>query len=101
MGERVVQPKASSSTARASGVMVSQSASGIFVRVTKSALMKTLATPSISSSAAAVGSSAVLPFTKVAGPPTAAPTLNFKAFGFGVLLTVMAMATQRTGAALP
>lgn len=64
--------------------MSSQSASGVLVTVTKSAVMKTLTTPSISSKPAAAGSSGVSPAEKVAGPPTGLPTVNFIALGFGV-----------------
>lgn len=61
--------------------------------------MNTVATPSMPMMAAAVGSSASAPATNVFGPPTSSPTVNFKAFGFGVLLTEMAMATDRSGGA--
>lgn len=52
--------------------------------VTKSAVMNTLTTPSISRISAAVGSSTWPLALKVAGPPTGSPTVNFMAFGLGV-----------------
>lgn len=68
--------------------MVSQSPSGYLVTVTKSAVMNTLATPSISNRSAATGSSAADPATNVLGSPTLTPTVNFIACGFGVPLTL-------------
>lgn len=59
--------------------------------VTKSAVKKTLATPSISSSSPSHGSSGAAPLTWVPGPPTDSPTENLRAFGFGVLSTATAM----------
>ena len=58
-------------------------ASGVRVTVTKSAVMNTEATPS-RSKIGAIRSSASAPDVNVAGPPTGVPTVNFKAFGFGV-----------------
>jgi len=81
------------------GAMASHAASGRFVSVTKSADMKTDATPSIASNWAAVGSSTSPPATNVAGPPTSVPTLNFAALGLGVLLMTTAMRMHRSGGA--
>jgi len=84
----------------AAGAIVSHEPSGVFDNVTKSAVMKTLATPSMASSEAAIGSSVAFPATNVAGPPTSTPTVNFSAFGFGVfdVCTVMSVpeASART-----
>ena len=52
--------------------------------VTKSAVMKMLVTPAIPSRPAAIVSSGSDPATNVAGPPTASPTENLAALGFGV-----------------
>jgi hypothetical protein len=71
--------------------MSSHDASAVLESVMKSEVMKTLVTPTIASNAAAVGSSAGRPSTKVAGPPTSVPTVNLRAFGFGVLLISTAM----------
>ncbi len=56
--------------------------------------MNTLVTPSIATSAAAVGSSMSLPATNVAGPPTSTPTVNLSALGLGVLESCTAMVLQ-------
>ena len=53
--------------------------------------MKMLVTPSIARSAPANGSSVSWPETKVFGPPTSTPTVNFRAFGLGVLSIVTGM----------
>jgi len=86
-------PKRSSRTAVASGAIVSHEPSGVFDKVTKSAVMKTLVTPAMASNATAIGSSVFLPATNVAGPPTSTPTVNLSAFGFGVfdISTVMVL----------
>ncbi len=52
--------------------------------VTKSAVMKMLATPATANRALATALSVSWPATKVAGPPTGSPTENFMALGFGV-----------------
>jgi len=69
----------------ANGAIASHDVSGVLDRVTKSAVMNTLVTPSIATSAAAVGSSTSRPATNVAGPPTSTPTVNLRALGLGVL----------------
>jgi hypothetical protein len=66
-----------------SGASTFQSASGVAVTVTKSAVMNTDATLSIASTIA-THPSAAAGSEIVAGPPTAVPTLNFIAAGFGV-----------------
>ena len=81
--------------------MSSHEASGAFERVTKSADMNMEVTPSMERSAAAMGSSVSWPAANVFGPSTGVPTVNFSAFGFGVLLTVTAIATQRNAQRLP
>lgn len=63
--------------------MASQSASALLVSVTKSAVLKTLTTPSMASKSAPSGSSTSSP-AKVAGSPTGRPTPNFMALGLGV-----------------
>lgn len=80
----------------ATGTIVSHDASGVFDKVTKSAVMKMLVTPSISRSAAIVASSVFVPATNVAGPPTSTPTPNFRAFGLGVLDTCTVMTIERS-----
>jgi len=65
--------------------------SGVLEMVTKSAVMKMLVTPDMANKAAASGSSGLEPATKVAGPPTACPTENLAAFGFGVGETLTGM----------
>lgn len=74
--------------------MDSQPASGSLLIVTKSAVRNTLATPGRASSAAPSGSSVGWLGTKVFGPPTSAPTVNFTAFGLGVELTVTGIDTS-------
>lgn len=80
--------------------MSSQLASGSLVTVTKSAVMKTLATPSIPSRPLPIGSSVSWPALKVAGPPTGRPTENFIAFGFGVGSAVTGMSAPSLAAGL-
>ena len=75
----------------ATGTITSHDVSGVLDRVTKSAVMNTLVTPSIATKAAAVGSSISCPATNVAGPPTSTPTENLSAFGLGVFETCTAM----------
>ena len=65
--------------------------------VTKSAVKNTLATPSRASNCDAHASSASTPCTRVPGPPTATPTVNLVAFGFGVGSTRTAMTGERSG----
>lgn len=80
----------------ASGVIESQEASGVLEIVTKSAVKKTLATPSrvrISDAHFSWGSA---PCTRVPGPPTATPTENLVAFGLGVGSTRTAITTERS-----
>lgn len=72
----------------AAGAISSQNASGDLEMVTKSADMKTLVTPSNASSGAAMGSSVSWPAAKLFGASKSAPTVNFKAFGLGVGVTV-------------
>ena len=86
--------KCCSSKALAGSMMGSQAASGNLLSVTKSAVMKTLATPGNASSAAPSGSSVGSVGTNVVGPPTGTPTVNFAAFGFGVELTVTGIETS-------
>lgn len=80
----------------ATGTIISHDASGVFDKVTKSAVMKMLVTPLISSNAAMVASSVSVPATNVAGPPTSTPTPNFRAFGLGVLDTCTVMSVERS-----
>lgn len=79
----------------ASGVMESQEASGVLEMVTKSAVKKTLATPSRARSSDAHCSSGSAPRTSVPGPPTGVPTENLVAFGLGVGSTRTAITTER------
>ena len=74
--------------------MESQAASGNLLSVTKSAVMKTLATPGNASNAPPRGSSVGWLGTNVVGPPTGTPTVNFAASGFGVELTVTGIGTS-------
>lgn len=74
------------------GVISSHEPPGALVTVTKSAVMKMLETPSSAVSSAAMGLSAGLPATKVAGPPTGLPTMNFIALGLGVGVGLIAIA---------
>lgn len=62
--------------------------------VTKSAVKKTLATPSRANSSVTNPSSASAPFTYVPGPPTGWPTENLSAFGFGVCSTRTGMSAR-------
>jgi len=62
--------------------------------VTKSAVMKMLATPSRDRTSAAISLSVSCPRTNVAGPPTGLPTGNFIALGFGVGAGLIAMETR-------
>lgn len=73
------------------GVIPSHDASAVLERVTKSAVMKMLVTPSIAMRSAASGSSTAPPATYVLGPPTGAPTVNLRALGLGVLSTEIGM----------
>lgn len=77
----------------AAGAIDSHEASGVFVNVMKSAVMNTDVTPSMPNSAAAVGSSTSPDAENVFGPPTSTPTVNFSAFGLGVLLIWTGTAT--------
>ena len=70
----------------------SQDDSSERVTVTKSPVMNTDWTPSMSS-IGATDSSAAAASTYVAGPPTGEPTVNFIARGFGVVSTTMDTAT--------
>lgn len=65
--------------------------------VTKSAVMNRLVTPSNASSGPANGSLSSLPGTKVFGPSTGWPTVNFSALGFGVGSIVTGMRRDGTG----
>lgn len=78
----------------ASGVIKSQEASGVLEMVTKSAVKKTLATPSSARSCDAHCSPGSPPFTRVPGPPTGTPTVNLVAFGLGVGSTRNAIAVE-------
>jgi len=69
--------------------MPDQSASGCLDTVTKSAVRKTLMTPSRVNKAWARTLSVGLPATNVAGPPTGLPTVNLTALGLGVPSTVI------------
>ena len=82
------QPKCDSRIVWASPAMMSQPMSGILERVTKSAVMKMLVTPSMARSADAITSSVSSPAANVFGPPTSFPTENLSAFGLGVELIV-------------
>lgn len=64
--------------------MSDQSASGRLDTVTKSAVRKTLVTPSSAINSWAITLSVGLSGVKVAGPPTGLPTENLTAFGLGV-----------------
>lgn len=77
----------------AAGTIDSHDASADFVKVTKSAVMNTEVTPSMSNNAAASGSSTFPDPGKVLGPPTSTPTVNFNALGLGVLLIWTGTAT--------
>ena len=68
---------------------MSQSAPGDLDTVTKSAVMKMLATPGMAKSCWANSSSGSVPPTYVAGPPTGTPQVNLRAFGLGVGETVI------------
>lgn len=63
--------------------------------VTKLAVKNTLATPSRARRSLTNGSSGSDPLTYVPGPPTAVPTVNLKALGFGVLSARMGMVDVR------
>lgn len=78
----------------AGSMIGSQPASGNLFSVTKSAVKNTLATPGSPSRAAPRGSSVGWLGTKVVGPPTETPTVNFTAFGLGVELTVTGIGTS-------
>ena len=73
------------------GTISAQSASGVLEMVTKSAVRKTLVTPSTARIAVPRGSSVGLARVSVVGPPTGRPTVNFTAFGFGVPSGMIAM----------
>lgn len=75
----------------ARGAISSHDPSAVLETVMKSAVKKTLATCSISRIPAANGSSGSDPLTYVPGPPTADPTENLRAFGFGVGLVLTDM----------
>ena len=72
------------------GTIASQSTSGVPETVTKSAVRNTLRTPSSARIGATLGSASSA-FVYVTGPPTALPTMNFIAAGFGVRSTVTGM----------
>lgn len=77
--------------------MSSHEESGVLEIVTKSAVMNKLVTPSSASKGPANGSSSCCPATKVFGPSTGWPTVNFKAFGLGVGSILTAMDRDGTG----
>ncbi len=64
--------------------MSDQSASDRLDTVTKSAVRKTLVTPSRATNCWAITLSVGLSGVNVDGPPTGLPTVNLTAFGFGV-----------------
>lgn len=76
---------------------MSHDESGVLEIVTKSAVMNRLVTPSNASSGPAKGSSSSWPVTKVLGPSTGRPTVNFRALGLGVGSIMTDMGKDGTG----